>query len=407
MDGRSGLIKVAVMLDAEALLGQLCAISLRLLCGELGAHKQGLSAAARAAFQQGFIGSRTKKKLLEVDTAHQYARHVTAEKVAEFVAELRAELLGSSLSGREVGGFIVDDMKSNNPPDHCDSTFSDLPSTDCPEAKHDEQEHGHEQEQDTTCEDVKEAERFDIHSDTEDSTADESGSASCVVWSNDINVQTELTFPLHTLACHVASSADDMIEFGLAALAQSSLDAASECRAKVDSILAEVSKDANDIGGDARLEELTPNVLYDEVQSFVFDKTAVQRARAAMTNFQAAAESFAVHCSFDGLDASDSTTKKALKLRAKRRRKRIDTVLTNVTGGDIVEARVNVKAIPLEDLLALEELFHVEDRVRMKPSRRRRRLAWIIWLHADPEREQRERLTSLVSGAETSQRETR
>ena len=74
-------------------------------------------------------------------------------------------------------------------------------------------------------------------------------------------------------------------------------------------------------------------------------------------------------------------------------------MLTNVTGGDIVEARVNAKAIPLEDVLALEELFHVEERGHMKPSRRRRRLAWIVWLHADPEREQREQRAPSASGA--------
>ena len=103
------------------------------------------------------------------------------------VAELRAELIGSSRSGCEVGGSLVDDMKPDSLPDH---TVSDFPATDPLEEKHDEQDHGQEQ-QNIMCEDVKEVDRFDIYSDTEDSTADESGSASCLVRSNDINVQTE------------------------------------------------------------------------------------------------------------------------------------------------------------------------------------------------------------------------
>ena len=171
-----------------------------------------------------------------------------------------------------------------------------------------------------------------------------------------------------------------MIEFGLAALARSSLDAASECRAKVDSILAETHKDENDGGGDVGLEELKPHVFNDEVHSFVFDKTAVQRAQAAMTNFQAAAESFAVHCSFDGLVASDSNTKKALKQRAKRKRNRAEVLMTKVMGSNISEARANAKAISLDELISLEALLALEDRRPMQPSRRRRRLAWALWL---------------------------
>ena len=69
-----------------------------------------------------------------------------------------------------------------------------------------------------------------------------------------------------------------------------------------------------------------------------------------------------------------TVSKKALKMRVKRKRKRIDII----AGADIVEARANVKAIPVEELLGLEELFHLEDRGHMKASRRRRRLAWVI-----------------------------
>ena len=53
-------------------------------------------------------------------------------------------------------------------------------------------------------------------------------------------------------------------------------------------------------------------------------------------------------------------SKKALKLRVKRKRKRIDAVLTNVMGGNIVETRANAKTIPLEELRTQQELLHVE-----------------------------------------------
>ena len=159
-------------------------------------------------------------------------------------------------------------------------------------------------------------------------------------------------------------------------MARSSLDAASGCRAKVDSIFGEAHNDANYVGGDVRLEEVN-----DEVHSFVFDKSAVQRAKAALTSFQAAGESVAVNCGFDGSTAGDSTTKKALKQRAKRRRNRTDAMMTKVMGSNINEARANAKAISLDELLSLEALLALPDRRPMQPSRRRRRLAWALWLH--------------------------
>ena len=142
--------------------------------------------------------------------------------------------------------------------------------------------------------------------------------------------------------------------------------------------MGEAHNDANYEGGDVRLEEVTQLVFNDEVHSFVFDKSAVQRAKAALTSFQAAAESVAANCGFDGSTAGDSTTKKALKQRAKRRRNRTDAMMTKVMGSNINEARANAKAISLDELLSLEALLALPDRRPMQPSRRRRRLAWAL-----------------------------
>ena len=87
------------------------------------------------------------------------------------------------------------------------------------------------------------AEHFEIFSDAEGSTTDESSGVSdhagCPrsLTTGGVDVQTELSFPEHTLACHVTSSADEMVLRGLAALACSSLDAVSKCRANVGCIL--------------------------------------------------------------------------------------------------------------------------------------------------------------------------
>ena len=100
-----------------------------------------------------------------------------------------------------------------------------------------------------------------------------------------------------------------------------------------------------------------------------------------MTKFQAAAESFAVHCGFDGSDASDSATKKAFKQRAKRRRNRIEARMKKVIGSNIDEARANAKAISLDQLLSLEALLALEDRRPMRPNRRQCRQVWALRLY--------------------------
>jgi hypothetical protein len=230
MDGRSGLIRTAAMLDAEALLGQLCGVSLRLLCGELGAHKQGLSAAARAAFQQGFIGSRTKKKLLEVDTAHQYARHVTAEKVAEFVAELRAELVGSSLSSRDVGGSLVDNMKFDSLPDHYDTTKGGNATGEFSGAS------GYASTGTDDC----------VMPSPRSSVAERSDNVSGSDLPRDFYVgddlveggaQTDLSFPVHDMAAIVPECADSFFDAGFITLAHQVLSRHSACTEHVRCVL--------------------------------------------------------------------------------------------------------------------------------------------------------------------------
>ena len=85
-----------------------------------------------------------------------------------------------------------------------------------------------------------------------------------------------------------------------------------------------------------------------------------------------------------GGDDGQTASKKALKQRSKRKRKRIETLMTKVLGKDIVEARVNSKEISMEELASLEDLLALEKRGPMKPSRRKRRLAWALWLNKEP-----------------------
>ena len=50
-------------------------------------------------------------------------------------------------------------------------------------------------------------------------------------------VQTELTFPRHDLACHVANGGDEVVSLGLIGLARASLGATARYQSRVDSIL--------------------------------------------------------------------------------------------------------------------------------------------------------------------------
>ena len=101
------------------------------------------------------------------------------------------------------------------------------------------------------------------------------------------------------------------------------------------------------------------------------------------------ADVLAEHCDVDdsvvyaatiGGGDCPTTSKRALKQRAKRKRKQRDSLMVAVKGNCIEQARANSKAISLEELLAVEGFLHLENQLPMRPSRRRRRLAWCLWL---------------------------
>jgi hypothetical protein len=133
--------------------------------------------------------------------------------------------------------------------------------------------------------------RFDIFdsSDAEGSTTDESSGVSehagrhQTLTTRGVDVQTELSFPEHALACQVTSSADQMVLHGLAALAWSSLDAVSKCRANVDRILQGAGTVLRVLGA------TSPTVVVIDPASLVLSgppPTAVLETKMALTRFK-------------------------------------------------------------------------------------------------------------------------
>ena len=189
--------------------------------------------------------------------------------------------------------------------------------------------------------------------------------------------QTDIGFDRHDETCVIARGAGETAEFGLVWLARQHIEKMRMCNEAVNDLLnAEQTPPSGDMVAESIEFEGGGGLVTCEskpCQATLIVKRALSRFRQAVQTAEAK-----VGYGEDMLTVS----KKALKMRVKRKRKRIDII----AGADIVEARANVKAIPVEELLGLEELFHLEDRGHMKASRRRRRLAWVIWLHADPER---------------------
>ena len=75
--------------SAQAILE---AIHGTLLCGlarRIGLHFQGLRQAGRVLRSRGLVLSKTSRKLKDLDTAYNIARHITAVRAGEFVDCLR------------------------------------------------------------------------------------------------------------------------------------------------------------------------------------------------------------------------------------------------------------------------------------------------------------------------------
>ena len=83
-------------------------------------------------------------------------------------------------------------------------------------------------------------------------------------------------------------------------------------------------------------------------------------------------------------DLPNTATKNSKRKTNKAQKKKILLLERQVMGSNISEARANAKGISLDELLSLEALLALEDRRPMQPSRRRRRLAWALWLWHRP-----------------------
>jgi hypothetical protein len=201
-------------------------------------------------------------------------------------------------------------------------------------------------------------------------------------------VQTDIGFPNHSMACVVAQGALNTTFIGLAELAQERLKAHGVCIVNAQAATVNCAT-----GGEVILEGLRPFVLSSEVAGFEFDAVAVQRAQVALNTFQTAAQSWVTQqlqlvetvvakVSIEGARGSTAPNK-TLKRRSQRERKRIEAHMMKVRGNNILEARAHAKSISEGELHAMEEQLHLVNRRPMRPSRRRRRLAWCLWGGSD------------------------
>ena len=76
-------------MDAAGLLAQGHATLLRTLSAGMGRHFEGLAQAARS---HPSLPRSLKKKLIQLDSAHNYARHVTKPLIDSFVRDVSAAL---------------------------------------------------------------------------------------------------------------------------------------------------------------------------------------------------------------------------------------------------------------------------------------------------------------------------
>ena len=203
-------------------------------------------------------------------------------------------------------------------------------------------------------------------------------------------VQTDLSFGHHGKACRVAENGLDATIYGITVLEQERLAAHAACEAEVRNLLDFCAQPDGEDAGVGLLEtvdiELQDASIYESL--LASSKASIQRSlhgfHLAFNAYASEADGSDVDNGMIGGDDGQTASKKALKQRSKRKRKRIETLMTKVLGKDIVEARVNSKEISMEELASLEDLLALEKRGPMKPSRRKRRLAWALWLNKEP-----------------------
>ena len=185
-------------------------------------------------------------------------------------------------------------------------------------------------------------------------------------------VQTDLSLQDHAKSCAVSTYPCDAILVGLCALGAERLEAHRACIAKIGEII--------NAPCDARTSWISPS--YEDVEPVPLDKECVARDSGALVD---ALDKYRrqVALLFGAVDddRGDDVAKVASKVarrRVKRDRKRIEAKMMKLNGKGIIEARASAKAISLEELHAMEKQLLLRNRGPMRPSRRRRRLAWVL-----------------------------
>ena len=182
-------------------------------------------------------------------------------------------------------------------------------------------------------------------------------------------VQTVLSLPGPDVACFVAADSRAALDLAGFRLAFEHLSAHAKCRASVDALLTSPMIFKMDAFPDHTLEEYAAPRAVEANEDVLLDCAMV---KASFEGFAAAARQF---CAVAPQEVSAGKN----RLQRKRHRQRMEKNMVSLAGADIVEARVNVRQLDIQVVSELEGYLMLH-RCISKPSRRRRRLAWALWL---------------------------
>ena len=196
---------------------------------------------------------------------------------------------------------------------------------------------------------------------------------------NGVGTQTSTSFPDHGLAEAVVDSPTSMIFTGLAQLAV--------MRTQAHQFVAKQVGESLRTCVDA--DELDFTSIADQIDLQTFDfragESAVEKTTDALSSYSYALAgmldvSMLADEHANGYGSSEAIKKRRLKAN-RARKKKVMALERWVKGANITEAREKVKTLSNEDLEMLEMHLALEREI-FKPSRRRRRLAWALWLEA-------------------------
>ena len=196
---------------------------------------------------------------------------------------------------------------------------------------------------------------------------------------NTVGTQSSTSFPDHGLAEVVVENPVSMIDTGLMQLAV--------MRTQAHQFVAKHVAESLCTFADADEFAFTSMANQFDLQSFDFSagEAAVVKTKDALASYSyALAEMLDVSMLADEpAHRYSSSEAKKRRLKANRaRKKKVMALVRLVVGTNITEARDNVKTLSNENCQMLEQHLALEREI-LKPSRRRRRLAWALWLAAD------------------------